>query len=162
MNCRKLIFIVLPLLLTLPSLAQIDDATRQLARDIFKQLIEINTTDSVGNVTTAAEAMAQRLRDAGFPAAIFTCSAPTTARRTWSCACTASGKHKPVLLHRPSRCGRSAPRGLDHRSVPVRREGRLLLRPRHAGHERRRRHHGRPLIRFKREGFVPIATSSWR
>jgi len=38
-----------------------------LALDIFKQLIEINTTDSVGNVTTAAEAMAQRFRDAGFP-----------------------------------------------------------------------------------------------
>src|SRR5438132_3098441 len=27
--------------------AQIDDATRQLSHDIFKQLIEINTTDSV-------------------------------------------------------------------------------------------------------------------
>ena len=49
------------------SAAQIDDATRQLSHDIFKQLIEINTTDSVGNVTTAAEAMAQRFRDAGFP-----------------------------------------------------------------------------------------------
>src|SRR5690348_13884683 len=47
--------------------AQIDTATRELSRDMFKQLIEINTTDSVGNVTTAAEAMAQRLRDAGFP-----------------------------------------------------------------------------------------------
>ena len=27
----------------------------------------VNTTDSVGNVTTAAEAMAQRVRAAGFP-----------------------------------------------------------------------------------------------
>ena len=33
--------------------------TQQLARDIFKELIEINTTDTpAGNVTTAAEAMA--------------------------------------------------------------------------------------------------------
>jgi len=40
---------------------------RQLAHDIFKQLIEINTTDSVGNVTTAADAMRQRLLAAGFP-----------------------------------------------------------------------------------------------
>jgi len=31
-------------------------------------------TDSIGNVTTAAEAMAQRFRDAGFPEATFTCS----------------------------------------------------------------------------------------
>ena len=44
-----------------------DKAANTLAHDIFKQLIEINTTDSVGNVTTAAEAMAQRFRDAGFP-----------------------------------------------------------------------------------------------
>ena len=42
---------------------QVPDQTKQLARDIFKQLIEINTTDSVGNVTTAAEAMAKRLQD---------------------------------------------------------------------------------------------------
>ncbi len=41
-------------------------APDQLAREIFQQLIEINTTDSIGNVTTAAEAAAQRLRDAGF------------------------------------------------------------------------------------------------
>jgi acetylornithine deacetylase/succinyl-diaminopimelate desuccinylase-like protein len=45
-----------------------DDANRQLARDIFQQLIEINTTDSVGSTTKAAEAMAKRLLDAGFPA----------------------------------------------------------------------------------------------
>ncbi len=40
--------------------APADEATRRLALDIFKQLIEINTTDSVGSVTAAAEAMAQR------------------------------------------------------------------------------------------------------
>jgi acetylornithine deacetylase/succinyl-diaminopimelate desuccinylase-like protein len=41
----------------------------QAARDIFKQLIEINTTDTpAGNVTAAAEAMAERVRAAGFPA----------------------------------------------------------------------------------------------
>ena len=45
-----------------------DQAADALAHDIFKQLIEINTTDSVGNVTTAAQAMAQRFRDAGFAA----------------------------------------------------------------------------------------------
>ena len=41
-------------------------ADRELARTIFKQLIETNTTDSVGNVTTAADAMRKRLLDAGF------------------------------------------------------------------------------------------------
>jgi len=50
------------------SAAPLDDATRRLAREIFQQLIEINTTDSVGNTTAAAEAMAKRLLDAGFAA----------------------------------------------------------------------------------------------
>jgi acetylornithine deacetylase/succinyl-diaminopimelate desuccinylase-like protein len=40
---------------------------RALARSIFKQLIEINTTDtSLGNVTTATRAMQKRFLDAGF------------------------------------------------------------------------------------------------
>src|SRR5256884_3867407 len=42
-------------------------AHRALARVIFKQLIEINTTDSLGNTPRAARAMAQRLLAAGFP-----------------------------------------------------------------------------------------------
>jgi acetylornithine deacetylase/succinyl-diaminopimelate desuccinylase-like protein len=50
-----------------PAIAQIDDATRKLSHDIFKQLIEINTTDSSGDNTPAARAMAKRLLDAGFP-----------------------------------------------------------------------------------------------
>ncbi|HKW99535.1 MAG TPA: M20/M25/M40 family metallo-hydrolase [Bryobacteraceae bacterium] len=43
-------------------------AQPQLARDIFKELIEINTTDSAGDNTRAAEAVAARFRAAGFPA----------------------------------------------------------------------------------------------
>lgn len=39
---------------------------QKLARDIFKELIEINTTSKYGS-TQAAEAMASRLRSAGFP-----------------------------------------------------------------------------------------------
>ncbi|MHB1021926.1 MAG: M20/M25/M40 family metallo-hydrolase [Acidobacteriaceae bacterium] len=46
----------------------LDAASRQLAHDVFKQLIEINTTDSVGSTTVAAEAMKKRFLDAGFPA----------------------------------------------------------------------------------------------
>jgi acetylornithine deacetylase/succinyl-diaminopimelate desuccinylase-like protein len=43
-----------------------DAVSRKNAHDIFKQLIEINTTDSIGSTTLAAQAMAQRLWDAGF------------------------------------------------------------------------------------------------
>src|SRR2546429_7748809 len=44
-------------------------ADSQLARDVFRELIAINTTDSLGNTPRAARAMAQRLLAAGFPAA---------------------------------------------------------------------------------------------
>ena len=38
----------------------------QLAQSIFQELVNINTADSAANVTSAAEAMANRLRTAGF------------------------------------------------------------------------------------------------
>ncbi|HTE43869.1 MAG TPA: M20/M25/M40 family metallo-hydrolase, partial [Gemmatimonadaceae bacterium] len=41
---------------------------QQAARSIYKELIEINTVDSVGSVTRAAEAMASRFKAAGFAA----------------------------------------------------------------------------------------------
>ena len=41
---------------------------QRLARDVYRELIEINTADSVGSVTRAAQAMARRFRAAGFPA----------------------------------------------------------------------------------------------
>jgi acetylornithine deacetylase/succinyl-diaminopimelate desuccinylase-like protein len=62
---NKLRFTILLLLGSLGA-APLDDATRKLARDIFQQLIEINTTDSVGSTTVAADAMAKRLLAAGF------------------------------------------------------------------------------------------------
>ena len=54
--------------LLLGPLAAADDANRQLAHDLFQQLIEINTTDSSGSTTAAAQAMAKRLLEAGFQA----------------------------------------------------------------------------------------------
>ena len=41
---------------------------QQMARDMLRELIEIDTTDSKGNTTLAAQAMADRLLAAGFPA----------------------------------------------------------------------------------------------
>ncbi len=42
---------------------------QRAAREVYEQLVEINTVDSVGSVTAAVEAMAARFRAAGFPAA---------------------------------------------------------------------------------------------
>jgi acetylornithine deacetylase/succinyl-diaminopimelate desuccinylase-like protein len=78
--------------------AQIDQATKQLALDMFKQLVEINTTDSVGNVTTASEAMARRFRDAGFPESDIHLLGPNERKKNLVVRLHGSGKHKPVLL----------------------------------------------------------------
>ncbi|HTL06381.1 MAG TPA: M20/M25/M40 family metallo-hydrolase [Gemmatimonadales bacterium] len=53
----------------LPAQTTKDPAARALEREILKQLIEINTSDSAGHTKEAAEALAARLLDAGFPPA---------------------------------------------------------------------------------------------
>jgi acetylornithine deacetylase/succinyl-diaminopimelate desuccinylase-like protein len=90
--------VCLGLLLPASSFAQLDDQTRQLSHEIFKQLIEINTTDSVGNVTTASEAMAQRFRDGGFPDADIQVIGPNDRKKNLVVRLHGSGAHKPVLL----------------------------------------------------------------
>ncbi|PYT79980.1 MAG: peptidase M20 [Acidobacteria bacterium] len=70
----------------------------QLARDIFKQLIEINTTDSAGNVTTAAEAMAQRLRNAGFAENDLHVAGPNERKKNLVARFRGAGKRKPILF----------------------------------------------------------------
>jgi acetylornithine deacetylase/succinyl-diaminopimelate desuccinylase-like protein len=59
---------LLPLLLALavPASAQ-QTKWDSVARSLFEELVEINTTLSSGSTTQAAEAMAARLRAAGFP-----------------------------------------------------------------------------------------------
>lgn len=80
------------------SQAQVDDAPKKLSHDIFKQLIEINSTDSVGSVTAAAEAMAQRFREAGFPENDLHLLGPNDRKKNLVVRLHGSGKHKPVLL----------------------------------------------------------------
>ena len=79
-------------------LAQSDDATNKLARDIYKQLIEINTTDSVGSTTVAAEAMAQRLRDAGYAASDVQVIGPNARKGNLVARLRGTGAQKPMLL----------------------------------------------------------------
>lgn len=79
--------------------AQVDNATKQLGRSIFKQLIEINTTDTPsGNVTTAARAMAQRLLAAGFPSADVQVLGPNPRKYNMVARIHGTGARKPILL----------------------------------------------------------------
>lgn len=93
-----MIFPGLLLLLAPIGSAQDQDAIRQQARDIFQQLIEINTTDSVGNVTTAAEAMAKRLRDAGFSGQDVVVAGPSERKKNLIVRLRGSGQQKPILF----------------------------------------------------------------
>ncbi len=81
-----------------PLSAQIDDGSRQLSRDLFKQLIEINTTDSAGSTTVAAEAMAQRLRDAGFPLIDVVVLGPNERKGNMVARLRGTGEQRPILL----------------------------------------------------------------
>jgi len=58
------------LLAAVPAIAQNTSAGyERLGRDVLKELIETNTTHSTGSTTVAAERMAARLVEAGFPKA---------------------------------------------------------------------------------------------
>jgi len=74
-------------------------ASNALARELLAQLIAINTTDTPrGNVTTAAEAMAQRLRDAGFAAEDIQVLGPSERKKNLVVRLRGAASHKPVLL----------------------------------------------------------------
>ena len=47
--------------------AQQLNPSQQFAKDIYKELLEINTSNMTSGTTAAANAMAKRFRDAGFP-----------------------------------------------------------------------------------------------
>ena len=69
------------------------------ARDIFKELIEINTTDTpAGNVTRAADAMAARLRSGGFAAADVQVLGPDPKKHNVVARLRGSGSRRPLLL----------------------------------------------------------------
>ena len=75
-----------------------DAQSKALAHDIFKQLIEINTTDSVGNVTTASLAMQQRLLDAGFKKEDMFLGGPNDRKENLVLHYHGSGKQQPILF----------------------------------------------------------------
>jgi len=93
-------FLLLPLLVVVTVIGQTmpPELDRQLARDIYKQLVEIKSGYSTGSTTPVAEAVAARLRAAGFlDADIFVGgAAPTKANMV--VRYHGSGKLKPLLL----------------------------------------------------------------
>jgi acetylornithine deacetylase/succinyl-diaminopimelate desuccinylase-like protein len=71
---------------------------QQLAHDIYKQLVEINTVDSVGSTTVAANAMAKRFLDAGFPASDIFQGGAKPEKGNLVVRYHGSGARKPLML----------------------------------------------------------------
>lgn len=70
---------------------------QKLARDVFKELIEINTTSGYGS-TKAAEAMAARLRSAGFSDSDILVLGPDQQHKNLIFRFRGEGKLKPLLF----------------------------------------------------------------
>ena len=65
---------------------------------IYKELVEINTVDPNGDNTRAAEAMAARLRAAGFPAGDVQVLTPQPRKGNLVARLRGTGKRRPLLL----------------------------------------------------------------
>src|SRR5262250_2809303 len=69
-----------------------------LLREIYQELIEINTTNSIGDNTKAAEAMARRLIAAGFPATDVQVLVPAPRKGNVVARLRGTGARRPLLL----------------------------------------------------------------
>ncbi len=98
----RLTVVALLAVLTTPAVlaAQQQNLTpaQQLAHDIYKELVEINTVDSVGSTTVAADAVAKRLRAAGFAEADIFQGGPRADKGNIVVRYHGTGAQKPIML----------------------------------------------------------------
>ncbi len=73
-------------------------AEQQLARDIFRQMVEIKSGFSTGSTTPVAEAMAERLKEAGFPPADVYVGGASDRKANLVVRYHGTGSRKPLLL----------------------------------------------------------------
>ena len=74
------------------------EGRQPLARAILKELIEINTTDSAGDTTRAAEVLAMRFRVAGFPEGDIHVDGPAPRKHNLVVRLHGSGAARPILF----------------------------------------------------------------
>jgi acetylornithine deacetylase/succinyl-diaminopimelate desuccinylase-like protein len=78
--------------------AQTTSSQEQLAHDIFKELVEINTVTATGDTLKAAQAVAARLKKAGFPDADVQVLSPAPRKGNLVARLHGTGARKPILL----------------------------------------------------------------
>src|SRR5258708_7493127 len=81
-----------------PAAAEALAPQQQLAFDIYKELVEINTVTATGDTAQAAEAVAARLRAAGFADADVHAFSPAPRKGNLVARLHGTGARKPILL----------------------------------------------------------------
>jgi acetylornithine deacetylase/succinyl-diaminopimelate desuccinylase-like protein len=81
-----------------PARAQSQTAQQQLAVDIYKELVEINTVTETGDTARAAEAMVARLRAAGLGGSDVQVFTPAPRKGNLVARLRGTGARKPILL----------------------------------------------------------------
>ena len=81
-----------------PVAAEVLTPQQQLAFDIYKELVEINTVTATGDTARAAESMAARLRAAGFADADVHTFSPAPHKGNLVARLRGTGARKPILL----------------------------------------------------------------
>src|SRR5713226_5384091 len=71
---------------------------QQAFLDLYRELVEINTTDSAGDTVRAAQAMAARLRDGGFPAQDIRVLSSGPRKGNMVARLRGTGARRPLLL----------------------------------------------------------------
>ena len=83
---------------SISAVAQPLTAHQQLAREIHRELVEINTVTATGDTLKAAQAMAARLRAVGFPEADVRVLSPAPRKGNLVARLRGTGARRPMLL----------------------------------------------------------------
>jgi acetylornithine deacetylase/succinyl-diaminopimelate desuccinylase-like protein len=94
----RLLVALLPIVLAAQTRNLPPEPERQLARDIFKEFIEIKSAYSTGSTTPVAEAAAKRLRAAGFPESDIFVGGAAPHKANLVVRLRGTGARKPILL----------------------------------------------------------------
>ena len=128
---------------------------QQLARDIYRELIEINTVTESGDTQKAAEAMAQRLRSAGFSANDAQVLVPAPRKGNLVARLRGTGARKPILLLAHIDVVEARREDSTHDPFKLTEEGGYFYARGSSDNKFMAAAFVTNLIRYKQEGFVP-------
>ena len=95
---RRFVLVTMLFVLSMSGQTTTSEADRQFARDIYKELVEIKTGYTTGATTPAAEAMAVRLKAAGFSDADIFVGGAIPTKANLVVRYRGNGRRKPLLL----------------------------------------------------------------